>query len=79
MNCVLIDEVPKFMALVPNETIHTIQIENPFDVTSPIIIPLKLARASNYFDVRTPTWEEYKDQNVLKIELMAEMPLCDLS
>ena len=29
MNGVLINEVPKFLALIPSETMHAIQIENP--------------------------------------------------
>ena len=31
MNGALIDEVPKFLTLVPSETMHAIQLENPFD------------------------------------------------
>ena len=42
MSVVLINEVPKFLALIPSETTHAIQLENPFDATHPIIIPLKL-------------------------------------
>ena len=55
MNGVLIDEVPTFLAPVPSETMHAIQIENPFDATHPIIIPLKLSRVTVYFEVRKPT------------------------
>ena len=54
MNGVLIDEVPKFLAAIPSETTHAIQIENPFDATRPIIIPLKLNRVTSYFKVRMP-------------------------
>ena len=72
MNGVLIDNIPKFLA-VPSETMHAIQLENPFDATHPIIIPLKLNGVATYFEVWTPTQEEYEDQNILKIELMAEI------
>ena len=58
---------------------HAIQLENPFDATHPINIPLKLNRVTSYFEVRTPTQEEYEDQNILKIELMAEIPPWNLS
>ena len=67
VNGVLINEVPKFPAPIPSETTHAIQIENPFYATHPIIIPLKLNGVTSYFDVRKPTWEEYEDQNILKI------------
>ena len=63
----LIDKVPKFLASIPSETMHAIQITNPFDVTHPITIHLKLSKVTRYFEVRKPTLEEYEDQNVLKI------------
>ena len=69
MKDVLIDEVPKFLALIPSETMHAIQIENLFDATHSIVIPLKLNRVASSFKVRIPTGEEYEDQNILKIKL----------
>ena len=33
MNGMLIDEVPKFLAPIPSETMHAIQIEKPFGAT----------------------------------------------
>ena len=33
MNDVLFDEVPKFLAPIPSETTHAIQLENHFDPT----------------------------------------------
>ena len=42
MNGVLINDFPKFPAPTPSEIMHAIQVENPFDATRPIIIPLKL-------------------------------------
>ena len=77
MNCVLINEVPKFLAPFPSETSNAIQIENPFDVNHPVIIPLKLTRVTSYFNVRKPTQEEYEDQNILKIKITAEDPSWD--
>ena len=41
MNGVLINEVWKFLAPVPSETMHAIHLVNPVDTTYPIIIPLK--------------------------------------
>ena len=34
---------------------------------------------TSYFEVRKPTWEEYEDQNILKIECTAEAPPWDPS
>ena len=66
---------PKFLTLIPSETMHAIQLENPFDGIHPIIIPLKLNRVTSYFNVRKPTWEEYEDESILKIGLTVEAPL----
>ena len=51
MSGILIDEVPTFLAPVPTETIHTIQIIKPFDAIYPIIIPLKKTKDTSYFVV----------------------------
>ena len=79
MNGVLIDEVSKFLAPILSETMHATQLENIFDATHPIIIPLKLYRVTNFFEVRKLIREEYEEQNILKIELMVEAPPWDLS
>ena len=78
-NGVLIDEVPKFLAPIPSESMHAIKIENPFDETHSIIIPLKLSIVTSYFEVRKPNQQEYKDQNIHNIELMMEGPPWDSS
>ena len=49
------------------ETIH-------FDATNSIIISLKLIKVICNFIVREPTQEECKEQNNIKIDLMAETP-----
>ena len=71
MNGVLINEVPKFLAPIPSETMHAIQLKNIFNATHPII---KLNEVTIYFEMRTPTWEGYEDQNILKIEFTVEAP-----
>ena len=72
MNDVFINQVSKFLALIPSETTHAIQLENPFGATHLIIIPFKLNVVTSYFKVRKPTVEEHEDQNIVKIKLMAE-------
>ena len=54
MNYVVIDKVPKFLAPILSETMHAILLENPFDSTHLIIIPLKLKRVTSYFKITTP-------------------------
>ena len=56
-----------------------IHIENHFNTTHPIFIPLKLNRVTIYLNVWKPTQEEYQDWDILKIELMVEAPSWDMS
>ena len=79
MNGVLIDEVPKFLASIPSDTMHYIQIVNHFNAAHSIIIPLKLNGVTSYFDVKKPTWEDHEYQNILKIELVVKAPPYDQS
>ena len=62
VNGVSNNKVPKFLASVPSETTHVIQIENPLNATHPIIFPLKLNGVTSYFEVRIPTQEESQDR-----------------
>ena len=79
INDVLINEVSKFLMPVPIETMCALQWMNPFDATQPIMIPLKLNGVTSFFEVRMPTQEDNEDQNILKIEVMAEVPPWDPS
>ena len=47
MNGAVIDEVPKFLASIPIETIHAIQVSNSFKATHPIIIPLQITEETS--------------------------------
>ena len=72
MNGLVINKVPKILAPIPSKNMNAIQIMSPFNTTHPIIVPLQLTGIINYFDAKKPTLEEYGDQDILKIELMAE-------
>ena len=58
---------------------HAIQFLNTFDAILPIIIPLKITQFTSYFKVKKPIYEEYDDQDKLKLELMVEASSWDLS
>ena len=73
------DEAPNFLTLVPSETMHAIQIENTFDATHLIIIPLKLNGVPNYVEVRKPAQEDHEYLIIVKIEVTAETPPWDPS
>ena len=56
--------VTNFLSCIPSETTQAI---------------LQFNGVTSYFEVRKPTWEEYEDQNILKIELITEALLWDPS
>ena len=65
----MIDEVPKFLALVPRRPCpYKVVISTV--ATHTIIIPFQLSGVISYFDVRKPVPEECEDSDVLKIKLM---------
>ena len=74
LNGVHLSEVPKFLAETLNETTHSLELVDPFDVAHPLIIPLQLSGVTNYFDVLPPSIAEYEGKNIPKIHLTAEEP-----
>ena len=79
LNCVQINEVPKFLAGTPSERTHAIELVNPFDATHPLIILLKLSSVTSYFDVFSPSITEYESEEIPKIHLTVEGPPWDPS
>ena len=61
MNGVVINEVPRFLGSVFSETMHAIQVSNPFDAAHPVITSLQIIKAA-----------EYDHSGIIKVELMAE-------
>ena len=79
INGVVIEKASKFLVPISSETMHSIELENPFDANHPIIIPLKLHGVTSYFEVRTSNQEKDEDPNILRIKYMAEAPPWDPS
>ena len=77
LNGVLISKVPKFLAETPSETTHAVELVVPFDITHPLIIQLQLSGITSFFDVYSPSVEEYENDDILKIHLTAEGPSWD--
>ena len=76
MNGVKVDELPKFLAKTPDETMHAVQVVDPLD-ESPLYIPMSLVGVTSYFPVRKPTVKEWEDGTCPQIELTAEEPCWD--
>ena len=79
LNGVQISEVPKFLAENQSKTTHAIELDDPFDATHPLIIPLQLGRVTSYFGVYTPSVTEYEKDDIPKIHLTVEDSLWDPS
>ena len=73
----MIDEVPKSLEPIPNDAMHGGKDNKPFDATHNII-PLQLTRVTTVFDVKK-LLQRYEDSDTLKIELMVQAPLWNLS
>ena len=67
LNDVHISTVLKFLDDCCSETIHAIQLPDPFNAANPLIIPLQLSSVTSFCE-DTP-----------KIHLTAEDPPCDSS
>ena len=63
LNGVHVSEVPKFLAESPSETIHAIELVDPFDAAHPLIIPLQLSGVTSYFDWYSLSVREYENED----------------
>ena len=52
MNDIAIDEVSNVLATILSETMHAMQVHNPFNVTKPIFTPLYFIGVASYFHVK---------------------------
>ena len=68
-----------FLAKNPNETTHAIKLVHPFNTAHSLIISLQLSRVTTYYDVYSPSVEEYENYDVTTIHLTAEKLPCDPS
>ena len=72
LNGMHISEVPKFVPESPNETTYAIELVNSFNTAHPLIIPLQLSGVTSYFNVSSPSFPKYENDDFLKIYLTAE-------
>ena len=79
MNGVVIDEMPRFLALNPSENMHVIDVCHPFDANHLMIIPLSITIVTSYKDMKKLTQEVYKDTVIPEIYLTAEASPWELS
>ena len=68
LNGVQIKKGPKFLAEIPSETTHAIELFNPFDASHP------LSGVTSYFDVCSLSVTEYENGDIPKIHLTADEP-----
>ena len=74
-----ISEVPKFLDENPSETIHAIELVNPFNAAAPLIILLQLRGVTSYFDAYSCSVAKYENDDIPKIHLSVEEPPRDAS
>jgi len=72
---VTIHDCPKLFVKDPTEESHAIVIDaDPYQPEEKLIIPLQLQGVSSVFQVRTPSWAEFEDDDIPRIEMTAQAP-----
>lgn len=79
LNGVVIDECPKFLALNPTDSSHSITLDNSDDVAHPLHIPLRLSGVISFFECEKPTQQEIQDETFPVYTLTATAPDWDPS
>ena len=75
---VTIHDCPKLFVKDPTEESHAIVIDaDPYQPEEKLIIPLQLQGVSSVFQVRTPSWAEFEDDDIPRIEMTAQAPEWD--
>ncbi len=72
VNDVTIDEMPKFLALGPTETMHALTLTDPDNPLQTVTLPLWLQGVISLLNVRTPTVDQFNDQTIPRLHLTSE-------
>ena len=64
---VVIHDTPKNFVKDPTDHSHAIVVLDPVDPENDLFIPLELVGVTSVFSVRTPTRQEFKDDDNLQI------------
>jgi hypothetical protein len=72
VNDVTVDEMPKFLALDPNETMHALTLTDPDDPSQLVTLPLQLWGVILLLNVRTLTVDQFNDQTIPRLHLTSE-------
>ena len=80
LNGVLVDEIPKFLAIRPSESTHAISVPDPMLEGAYVVLSLDLCGVTSYVSVRKPSLEEWEDEERFpRLELTALEPQWDPS
>ena len=71
---VVVNDTPKIFVKDPSNHSHAIVVADPIDPEIEIIIPLELNGVTSRFSVRTPSLQEYEDEDNPRIIMTGEAP-----
>ncbi len=71
---VTINDIPKIFVKNPTSESHAILVTDPDDPDGTICIPLHIVGVASAFNVRTPSREEFDDENIPHLEMTGESP-----
>ena len=70
VNGVVVNDTPKIFVENPTDQSHAIVVKDPIDSENTTIIPLELSGVTSRFSVRTPSLQEFEDNNNPQIIMM---------
>ncbi len=71
---VTIHDTPKIFVKNPTNNSYAIVVSDPVDPENNLVIPLELVGVTSVFSVRTPTRQEFEDDNKPRILMTREAP-----
>ena len=71
---VVIHDTPKIFVKDPTDHSHAIVVSDPVDPENDLVIPLELVGVTSVFSVRTPTRQEFEDDDNPRIVMTGEAP-----
>ena len=74
VNGVVENDTPKIFVEHPTDQSHAIVVNDLMDSENTLVIPLELSGVTSRLSVRTPTLQEFEDDNNPRIIMTGESP-----
>jgi hypothetical protein len=72
VNDVIVDKMPKFLAIKPTDQMHALTVPDPDDPSQTLTLPLALRGVTLLLHVRNVTTDDFYNDNIPRIDLTSE-------